>query len=156
VNVLITNNVHRHLGEPPQAVAAALRRIEPLQPLRDALAALGLDHLVSVRRTEVPASRPLEIDSFSLTWRLAHHSSARVVWMLSVKALGDQGSLVSATICAGSNSATGRQQLLVAWPLLGRIIETHTTRLLNAAAELAEELAENDLALPPARLLAAA
>jgi hypothetical protein len=155
VNPLITNNIHRRLEEPFETASLALRRLQPVQPLRDALIALGLADLVSVHETEVPAATP-ELTAFSLTWVLAEGSAAHVTWTLSVARFGDGDSLLSACVRAGTDSATAERQLLAAWPLLGRIVEAHTTRVLNAVTELAEQLAENSLELTPARLNAAA
>jgi hypothetical protein len=156
ITTLITNHVPRHLEGSPEAASAALRRLEPLQPLRDGLTALGLAHLVSLRRTEVPAATATEAVSFGLAWPLADGSSARVAWTLSVAPAGDGDSLLSASIRAGTDSAAAGQQLLTAWALLGRIVESHTTRLLNTVTELADQLAENSLELAPAPLVAAA
>jgi hypothetical protein len=156
MNTLITSNVHRHIDEPVETVAAALRRLDLVQPLRDALAALGLGQLVSVHGTEVPAAGVPGMASFSLEWQLADASRAHVAWNLSVTPFGDDRSLLSANVRAGTKSAAGRQQLLAGWPVLRGIIESHTTRLLNAVTELAEHLSENSFELTPDRLIAAA
>jgi hypothetical protein len=156
VNNLITNHLHRHLQTPPQTTSAALQRLDPLQPLRDALTALGLAHHVSLRRTDVPAATAGEPVSFSLAWPLADGSPAHIAWTLSVAPAGDDDSLISATIRASTDSAAADQQLLTAWPLLGPIVDSHTTRLLNTATELAEQLTENNLELTPATLMEAA
>jgi hypothetical protein len=156
VNTLITNNVHRRLEEPFHSVAAALQRLEPVQPLRDALAALGVDELVSVRGTEVPAATASGTATFSLTWQLADAGPAHVAWTLSVTPFGDHNSLLSASIRAGTDSPAAGQKLLAAWPLLGRIVEAHTTRRLNAVTEHAEQLTDTSLGVTAARLSAAA
>jgi hypothetical protein len=156
MSALITNRVHRRLEGPPESAAAALRHLEPLQPLRDALAALGLGHLVSVCRMDAPVHAAPELASFSLTWRLGHRSVARIAWTLSITPIDDHESLLSASVRAGTDSADARQQLLAAWPLLGRIVEAHTTRLLNAATELAEQFTDASPELQPVPHLAAA
>jgi hypothetical protein len=156
MNTLITNNVHRWLKEPPVTASAALGRLEPLQPLRDALSALGLDQRVSVRPTDLPGAECGDQLSFSLTWLLADGSPAQVAWTLSVSPAGDGDSLLSATIRARSDSAASDRQLLAAWPLLGRIVESHTTRLFNTVSKLSEQLEENSLEPARAPLAAAA
>ena len=150
MHALITDNAHRRLNEPFESVAAALRRLEPTQPLRDALASLGLSHLVSVQVTDVPATRSSAGASFGLTWQLADHVRAHVAWSLAVTPLDDHDSLLSADVRAGTDSPAAGQQLLAAWPLLGRIVSWHTTRLLDAIRELAEQISESspELALP--------
>ena len=83
MHTLITNNLHRHLEVSPEAATAALRHLDPLRPLSDALTALGLTHQVSVRRTGVPAASAAErvTLTLSLTCQLAgqtkHTSSGR-------------------------------------------------------------------------------
>jgi hypothetical protein len=111
---------------------------------------------VSLRRTEVPVATATEPVSFSLARPLAEGSPAHVAWTLSVAPAGDGDSLLSASIRASTDSAAADQQLLTAWPLLGRIVESHITRVLNAVAGLAEQLAEDRLELAPAPLIAAA
>lgn len=156
MNTLLTNNVHRWLEGPPETALAALGRLDPLRPLHDALSALGLDQRVSVRRTDVAAAEAGDRLSFSLTWLLADGSPAHVAWTLSVSPAGDGDSLLSATIRARSDSAASDRQLLAAWPVLGQIVESHTTRLFNAVSKLAEQLEEDSLDLAPVRLMAAA
>ena len=156
MNSLITDNVHRYVEGPPDTASAALRRLDPLQSLRDALSVLGLEQRVSVRRTDVPAAEAGDRLSFALTWLLEDDSPAQVEWTLSVALAGDGGCILSATVRAGTDSPAADRKLLAAWPILGRIAESHTTRLLNAVRELADELAESYLEPAPAPLLAAA
>jgi hypothetical protein len=155
MNTLITTNVHRRLQEPFEAASVALRRLEPMQPLRDALTALGLAQNVSVRASQVPAAAP-GTATFSLAWPLAEGTNAHVTWSLSVAPFGEVDSLLSASIRAGVDSPAAEQQLLAAWPLLGQIVESHTTRMLNALTELAEHVAGSDLEQRPLELRAAA
>jgi hypothetical protein len=155
MNPLITTNVHRRLEEPFDAASVALRRLEPMQPLRDALTALGLGRTALVLASEVPAATP-GTATFSLAWPLAEGTHAHVTWRLTVAPFGEFGSLLSASIRAGVDSPAAEQQLLAAWPLLGQIVESHTTRMLNAVAELAEHVAGSSLELTPSQLSAAA
>jgi hypothetical protein len=136
MHTVITDNVHRHLEQQPQAVAAALRRLQPLQPLRDSLLALGMGHLAVACRTDLPAETAARTTSFSLTWQLAGGRRAHVSWALSVSALGTGDSLLSARIRAGTDCEGDGEALLAAWPVLGQIVESHTKRLLGAVTEL--------------------
>jgi hypothetical protein len=145
VNAPITNTLYRRVEISPEAAAAALGHIDPLQPLSGALTALGLTDRVSVRRTELPAPTADQPLSLTLTWRLANANQAQVVWTLAVSPTGDGDSLLSTTIQARGDHPTADPQLLAAWPLLQPIIHSHTTRLLGAVTALGEQLEEIDL-----------
>jgi hypothetical protein len=156
MNTLITDNVHRRLEAPPEAASAALGSLDPLQPLRDALRALGVDQRVSLQGSRAPAAGANDQLSFSLTWLLAEESSAHVAWTLSVSPASDGASMISATTRAGGGSAPSDRQLLAAWPVLGRIVESHTAQLINTISTLSEHLEETSVRPARAPLAAAA
>jgi hypothetical protein len=148
MDTLISEHVHRRLDVPPATASEALGRLDPRHPLREALAALGLSSVASVQRTEVPAATA----AFDLTWALPEGGAARVAWVFSIAPCSHGESMVSASIRAGADSEDAARMLLAGWSLLGRIVESHTTRLLDAVASLAEQLAEGEVEAASTRL----
>lgn len=138
----ITNTVRRPLDETPEVVGWALSHLDPLRPLTEALAALGCAGRAAMHKCDVSASS-WDTTAFSLSWLLGNEDVADITWTLSVLPFGDGASMLSSCVRARAQTAAGDEQLLAAWPLLGRVVESHTARMLDAIAALAEDLAES-------------
>jgi hypothetical protein len=140
MHTVITNHVYRPLDTSPETTALALSRLEPLHPLHEALMALGLGRIVSIERTEPPASGTLTPVRFSVVWPLPDGHLGRVSWTVAVDPRADSGALLSVAVGAGTEEPAGASQLVAAWPLIGQIVDAQTTRLLRSVAAFAEDL----------------
>lgn len=145
MKAVITNNAHRPVEASPETVSAVLRRLDPLRPLRNALEALGLDHLVSIASIDALTTAPSGPVGFTFAWPLPNSGRAHLAWTAKVSAAGDEGSLLSVSVHAGTDDPAAEHRLLCAWPVIGQVAESLTTRLFRAVTELAETLAEDNL-----------
>lgn len=149
----LTTNFHKPISASPDTAYAALKSLDPAPRMQRALGALGVaDRVISSHRVEIA---PRRTTGYALVWWLAGDSRAEITWMASVRGDGDEGSLLSISARAEADDDRAYDQLLAAWPLLGRLAELHARRTLSAVAELADQLAEDSERQPaPATLLA--
>jgi hypothetical protein len=138
----VSEQVHRPLDASPHAAALALGRLDPLRPLEDALAALGLGDVVVLQRADTSAPGGPVPDTISAVWPLPGGRHARASWSISVEPVAVGASLLSAAVRVGTDDPADQPRLLDAWPLIGPIVRTHTERMLAAIVELAEDLQE--------------
>jgi hypothetical protein len=138
-----TEHAHRPLDSGPAISALALRRIDPLRPLRDSLTALGLDGHVSIRQINSTATAGAPTTAFGLSWPLRGGSRAEIIWTASIHPFGDGSSLLSISVQAGAEDPAGCEQLLAAWPLISDTLKAHTARVFRAVTELTDLLTED-------------
>lgn len=149
----ISTSFHKPISASPETTYNALRSLDPAPRMQRALAALGVeDRMLSSHRIQIA---PRRTTGYALVWWLAGDCRAEITWMASVKSDGHDGSLLSISARAECADERGYEQLLIAWPLLGKLAELHARRTLAAVAELAGQLAEDEeSAIAPATLLA--
>jgi hypothetical protein len=139
----IANHACRPVDATPATTVAALKRLEPLRSVRDALAAVGLDHVVSIRRTESPVGVANALTGFVVEWPLPSSGKAHINWTASVEMAGDGRSMLSVSVRADTDDPAARKELVAAWPLIGPVIDSETGRVFRAVTELAEQFDEN-------------
>jgi hypothetical protein len=149
----IISNFHKPISASPETAYAALRSLDPAPRMQRALVALGVeDRVMASHRIQIA---PRRTTGYALVWWLAGDCRAEITWMASVKSDGADGSLLSVSARAECADERGYEQLLIAWPLLGKLAELHARRTLAAVAELAAQLAEDKQGtIAPATLLA--
>jgi hypothetical protein len=137
----ITTHFHKPVSASPETTYSALVALEPRPQLQRALTALGVDdRVISSHRIQIA---PRRCAGYALVWRLAGGTRAELTWMASVKSDGDSGSLLSIAVRAEAGDERSHEQLLAAWPVLGRLSDLHARRTLAAVAELADQYAED-------------
>ncbi|HKN94081.1 MAG TPA: hypothetical protein VJU60_07110 [Thermoleophilaceae bacterium] len=141
MNRPITRNFCKPVGAEPDRTYDALLRFEARPRLEEALSALGVsDRVISSHRLEVAPHRAV---GHALVWRLANGGRAEITWTACVSTDGGEGSVISLKMRASADSAASRTELLAAWPLLGRMAESHARRMISAVAELADRFPED-------------
>ncbi|HEY2604156.1 MAG TPA: hypothetical protein VGI67_21545 [Thermoleophilaceae bacterium] len=153
MNRAISSNFYKPIDAPPAASYAALTRLECTARLERAFAAMGVDdRIISAHRIQLA---PRRAAGYAIVWRLAGGGRAEVSWTASV-AGASEGSLLSIAVRAYAQDDESYEEMLTAWPLLGRIAELHARRTLAAVAELACQIdAEGEHIAAPATLVAA-
>lgn len=149
----ITTNFHKPISASPETTYSALLALESTPQLQRALTALGVeDRVISSHRIEIA---PRRCAGYALVWWLAGGCRAEITWMASVESDGDGGSLLSVSMRTDADDDRSYEQLLAAWPVLGRLADMHARRTIAAVAELADQYAEDAEAIAaPATLRA--
>ena len=133
----------RAIAAPPEIASGSLALIAACGQLRSALAAFGIDdRVVSVEGTDGPGLR--------LVWCLPGESRGELLWVASVEAAEDGGSLLSVSLRVGASDTDSGKRLLAAWHLLAPLVDDETRRILSRVAANAEQLSEDLVAAPAA------
>jgi hypothetical protein len=152
----VTNTLVVKVDAEPQAVCAALERLDLSALAARALDALGVADRVALAPVLLAGGRGPQI-VLGLVWRVAGPATTidasrlrafdvpghiKVIWDLRVEPAGLEDALLSTTMRFAATDDAARARLLAAWGIIGTFAKSLSQRTLTAIKRYAEDSEE--------------